>query len=271
MVPGANTRPVPRQLIYNGRMRPRVPALIPTTLIRTMATGVALLLLTVSSAGADTPLRIAVAANFREVAEAVARQFERERGIPATISSASTGILASQLQRGAPFDLLLAADRQRPEALHEAGYALDGPECYAVGRLVLLGTTARDWRTALGDARRSLAMANPRSAPYGKAALAVLGREDVADATQRRVVMGANVQQAFQFWHSGAADLALVARSLSPSDGVLIPGAWHAPIAQFALITATSKQPENARAFLAYLLGDATRPLLQARGYEACP
>lgn len=271
MVPGANTRPVPRQLIYNGGMRPRVPALIPTPLIRTLATSVALLVLSVSSVAASTPLRIAVAANFREVADAVARQFERERGIPATISSASTGVLASQLQRGAPFDLLLAADRQRPEALHEAGYALDEPVCYTVGRLVLLGTTAQDWPTALGDAQRSLALANPRSAPYGQAALAVLGREHVADATQRRVVMGANVQQAFQFWHSGAADLALVARSLSPTDGVLIPDAWHAPIEQFALINGATGQPEQARAFLAYLLGDAARPLLLARGYEACP
>ena len=271
MVPGANTRPVPGHLIYNGRMRPRVPALIPTTLIRSMATGVALLLLAISNAGAETPLRIAVAANFREAAETIARQFERDRDMPITISSASTGVLASQLQRGAPFDLLLAADRQRPEALGEAGYALDEPECYAVGRLVLLGASAQDWRAALGDAQRSLAMANPRSAPYGQAALAVLGRDDVADANQRRVVMGANVQQAFQFWHSGAADLALVARSLSPTNGVLIPGTWHAPIEQFALVTATSKQADRAREFLAYLLDDATRPLLEARGYEACP
>lgn len=269
MVPGTNTHPVTSELIYNGRMRPCSSDLIWTTLVRAV-TAAALLCVPIDGVRAQPPLRIAVAANFRDAAGAVAARFQRERGIPISISSASTGVLASQLQRGAPFDVLLAADRQRPNALAEAGHALGEPICYAVGRLVLLGASSANWRTELGNSERSLAMANPRSAPYGQAALAVLERADVADARQRRVVMGSNVQQTFQFWHSGAADLALVARSLSPENGVLIPADWHEPIEQYALISSASTRPQQARAFLDYL-GKPAQPLLQARGYEACP
>lgn len=269
MVPGTNTHPVTSELIYNGRMRPRSSDLTWTTLVR-IVTAAALLCVTIDGVGAQQPLRIAVAANFRDAAGHIAERFQREQGIPITISSASTGVLASQLQRGAPFDVLLAADRQRPNALAEAGHALVEPTCYALGRLVLLGANSADWRAELADSERSLAMANPRSAPYGQAALAVLERADVADAGKRRVVMGANVQQAFQFWHSGAADLALVARSLSPEAGVLIPADWHEPIEQYALISAASTRPQQAKAFLDYLTKPA-QALLQARGYEACP
>ena len=222
----------------------------------------------VDASSAPESLRIAVAANFRPAAEAFASQFIRDTGLQVVISSASTGVLATQLRNGAPFDVLLAADESRPRALVEEGLSLDGAHCYARGSLVLLGTD--DMTTALGSTEMSIAIANPRSAPYGAAALAVLHREGVAGPQTRRVVMGSNVQQAYQFWSSGATDLALVARSLSPGRGLAVPGDWHAPIDQYAIVSAKSRQPARAQQFLTALVNPGSRKLLTDFGYEVC-
>ncbi|MEE4279508.1 MAG: molybdate ABC transporter substrate-binding protein [Halieaceae bacterium] len=228
---------------------------------------VALLLLAASAslaAGAEA-LRVAVASNFRPVAEALAADLARSEGFESRISSAASGVLAAQIRAGAPFDLFLAADRQRPIALRAAGVGRGSALCYARGRLVLLGA---DSVAALADPKPSLAIANPRSAPYGKAAMAVLARPEFAPALQRRLVRGANVQQALQFFDSGAADLALVARSLAADRGLLIPGDWHPPIDQFALVLS-----DDARAtrWLAALRAEDYRATLERSGYEACP
>jgi molybdate transport system substrate-binding protein len=223
----------------------------------------------VPPARADEPLRLAVAANFRGAAEALAARFTEIHGTEVVISSAATGVLAAQWRRGAPFDLLLAADRERPAALAAEGLSQGPSDCYAVGSLVLLGGGSLE--PALADATLSIAIANPRSAPYGAAAIAVLERPGFAGPGARRVVMGGNVQQAYQFFASGAADLALVARSLSPREGLPIPVAWHAPIEQHAIINAGSPRGDLARALLALLQEPAGLRLLAQFGYQPCP
>ncbi len=213
-------------------------------------------------------LRVAVAANFRAAAEQIAEKYSAASGVPVQISSASTGVLAAQMRRGAPFDVLLAADRARPQALVKDGTSPGPAECYAVGSLVLLG--ADDLQSALADRSKSIAIANPRSAPYGIAAEAVLGRDGFANAAQRRVVRGSNVQQAMQFFASGGADLALVARSLSPIDGIAVPKTWYPPIKQYAVLNARSENLATAGAFLEYLLGPKSEPVLASFGYQQC-
>lgn len=227
------------------------------------------------TAGAEQPLRVAVAANFRSAAEQLGEQFSTATGAELIISTASTGILVAQLRRGAPFDLLLAADRERPEALVADGTAHTTAHCYAVGSLVLLGRDISDeslasLKAALADPGKSLAIANPRSAPYGAAAQTVLEREEFAAAKDRRIVMGNNVQQALQFYSSGATDLALVARSVSPSAGIAVPGEWHAPIEQFAVISARSSQRSLAADFLTFITSAKAAPALQDLGYQTC-
>ncbi|WP_008293146.1 molybdate ABC transporter substrate-binding protein [Congregibacter litoralis] len=217
----------------------------------------------------DSPsLTIAVAANFRPAAEQLANKFTHETGIPVQISSASTGVLAAQMRRGAPFDILLAADRARPQSLVDDVSSPGPAECYALGSLVLLG--AKDLESALSDQSKSVAIANPRSAPYGIAAEAVLARYQPANAAKRRIVRGGNVQQALQFYSSGGADLALVARSLSPTAGIAVPNAWHPPIEQYAVLNGRSENPATARRFLEYLLGPDSEPVLAAFGYQQC-
>lgn len=213
-------------------------------------------------------LKIAVAANFRVAAEKVADGFTDSTGIPAVISSASTGVLAAQMRRGAPFDLLLAADRARPQALVDDGSSPGPAQCYALGSLVLLG--ADSIASALSDPSRSIAIANPRSAPYGAAATAVLARQEFAGASERRVLRGSNVQQALQFYTSGGADLALVARSLSPNSGLTIPLGWHPGIEQYAVLNAHSQNAQRAQAFLDYLTGPDAAPVLASFGYQPC-
>ncbi|MHA7815759.1 MAG: molybdate ABC transporter substrate-binding protein [Pseudohaliea sp.] len=214
------------------------------------------------------PLRVAVAANFRATAERAGAAFERETGTAVVLSSAATGMLYNQLRHGAPFDLFLAADAERPRRLAEEGIAIAASRrCYARGRLVLLGGPL----AALKTPGQRVAIANAAVAPYGAAAEAVLARPPLA-GVERRLLRGASVQQAWQFHATGGADLALVARSLvGDADRLeLIPADWHAPIEQQAIVVAGGRETE-ADAFLAWLAGPAARPLLERDGYDPCP
>jgi len=227
-----------------------------------------------SRADSPEPLGIAVAANFRSTAVALAKEFEQRTLIPVRISSASTGVLSTQIRNGAPFDLLLAADAARPAGLRDDGYTRGEPRCYALGSLVLLG--APQLNAALADPRLSVAIANPRSAPYGAAALAVLTRPGFAGPEERRVVLGSNVQQAAQFFHSGATDIALLATAVAGERGLAIPRDWHPAIEQHAVVLEghTDKEgrtgKEAAQDFLDFLGSDAARQVIISRGYEPC-
>lgn len=222
--------------------------------------------LVIASVHAET-LRIAVASNFRPAAAELAQQFTQQSGIDVVLVAASTGVLATQLRAGAPFDVFLAADAARVQTLVDAGLALGPIRCYARGSLVLLG--ADKLEPALAG-NQSIAIANPRSAPYGEAALAVLARDGFRGPKARRVVMGSNVQQALQFYQSGAAPLALIARSLSPASGLPIPPGWHPPIEQYLLISAKTPQPAAAARFTDYLLSADVAARLPDLGYLPC-
>lgn len=214
-------------------------------------------------------LRIAVASNFRTTAETIADRYTQRTGMAVTVSSAASGVLAAQILRGAPFDLFFAADRERAETVNRAGLAAETPSCYARGHLVLLGSD--DLETALADPGRSIAIANPRSAPYGIAALAVLERESFAGPDSRRVLRGTNVQQALQFFDSGAADLALVSRSLAGERGIVVPAPWYPAIDQYAVVIEHGGSTAGAEEFLRSVESDEAQRILRHHGYEACP
>lgn len=214
----------------------------------------------------ESVLRIAVAANFRATLEDINREFEAGSGIRVIISSASTGVLANQVAHGAPFDLFLAADRARPEQLHRQKFAdLAPPFCYARGSLVLAGS--QDSLAPLADSGATLAIANPDIAPYGAAAMAVLARPEFAAGAARKLVRGASVLQAYQFWASGNVELALLPRALAPRPATPVPPSWHAPIDQYAL--ALNGRPALAR-YLQWLKSDRVQGLIIDAGYEPC-
>ncbi|HSQ70120.1 MAG TPA: molybdate ABC transporter substrate-binding protein [Steroidobacteraceae bacterium] len=229
-------------------------------------------------------LRIAVAANFKQTAEALCRSFSVEHPVRCVVSSGASGLLYAKIAQGAPFDVLLSADRERPERLEREGLAVAGSRfTYALGQLVFWHPGRRvgaDLGAALADERlQSLAIANPRSAPYGAAALEVLRAYGIDAATQYRLVQGESVAQAFQFIASGAADAGFVSAAQlfqyqsntgRTLEGELLPvdATLHAPIEQQAVLLRDGATDPVAQAFLRYLQSPPALALIEAAGYS---
>lgn len=215
---------------------------------------------------ADDNVRVAVAANFKPTLLHLSEQFQSDTGIAVTLSSASTGALAAQIIHGAPFDVFFAADSTTPDQLYATEKDWLPPFCYAIGRLALVG--ASDF-SALADPGLSLAIANPVTAPYGAAAMEVLDRVEFSAGKTRKLVRGNNAIQAYQFWYSGAVDLALVPKSLATDPGAIaVPKAWHTSLAQFALIR---QQDPAVDAYLKWMRSDTVRDQITQAGYDSCP
>lgn len=222
---------------------------------------------------------VAVAANFAAPMKIVAEQFAQATGHVARASFASTGKLYAQIRHGAPFDVLLSADAETPARLQDEGKAVAGSAfTYAVGQLALWSpdpTRIPDGPQALNEARfNHLAIANPRTAPYGAAAMAVIRRLGLLGTLQEKLVQGDNVGQAYQYVASGNAEIGLVALSQVMEGGRLTRGAvWavpadlHPPLTQDAVLLTRGRDNPAARAFLAYLRGDTARALIRAAGY----
>jgi len=216
------------------------------------------------------PVRVAVAANFRATLEHINPLFQKQTGYQVVLSSASTGVLVSQILHGAPFDVFFSADRKAAFAVANASVAgLRGqPFCYAVGTLVLAGGNGQ--LAQLGDPGLSLAIANPTTAPYGTAAMAVLARPEFSTGRGRKLLRGTNVLQAYQFWHSGAAHLGLLPAALVP-QGTPIPTAWHEPLEQFALALRPVADHPALNSYLNWIRSDTVRALITDAGYQPCP
>ncbi len=212
---------------------------------------------------AAAPLRIAVASNFQAAFALVEAGYAGE--LVATYGS--SGLLYAQIVQGRPFDAFLSADRKRPMALVAAGSAV-APVTYAVGRLALLvnaGQPGPAWPT---PAKR-VAIANPATAPYGRAAVEVLA---ALGAAPRRI-NALNVSQAYHFAATGAADGAFVALAQVIARGVPAAGYWipperlHAPIEQVAVVLRAGDQAA-ARAFLGHLTSAPVQARLRGAGYR---
>jgi molybdate transport system substrate-binding protein len=227
-----------------------------------------------SSDAAD--LRIAVAANFAEPAEALAAAFETKSGIAVSVSSGSSGALFAQIAQGAPFAVFLSADSGRPAELEAQGHAVGGSRfTYALGTLVLWSadTTLIDGTSnVLGTDRFShLAIANPETAPYGAAALEVLAALGLTETVRERIVTGQSVAQTFQFVQSGNAELGFVALSQLVNEGGgsqwQVPSDLHQPIRQDAVLLTDAAENPVALAFMAFLKGPEAREIIAQFGY----
>ncbi|NJD24148.1 MAG: molybdate ABC transporter substrate-binding protein [Betaproteobacteria bacterium] len=239
----------------------------------------ALFALCTATAGA-AEVHIAVAANFSGPMQVIAPLFERASGHRATLSFGATGKFYAQITNGAPYDVLLAADDETPARLVREKQAVDATAfTYAIGRLVLWSA-----RPDLVDARgevlrrggfKHLALANPKTAPYGQAAMQVMTRMAVADALKPSFVQGENIAQTHQFISTGAAELGFVAYSqvirndrIGSGSGWIVPAELHDPIRQDAVLLARARDKPAARAFLDFLRGEAARSVIRSFGYE---
>lgn len=251
---------------------------IAASMIRTLAcAGVAWAMLGV--AHADT-VSVAVAANFTAPMQKIAAAFEVDTGHKAELSLGATGKFYAQIVNGAPFQVLLSADDTTPARLEREGKAVAHSRfTYAIGTLVLWSAQPGTV-DAKGDVLKSgdfkhLAIANPKLAPYGAAALQVMEKLGVATALQPRLVQGENIAQTFQFVSTGNAQLGFVALSQVMADGKIrsgsawqVPASLHEPIRQDAVLLMPGKDSAAASALLTYLRGSKARAIIQSYGYS---
>lgn len=216
-------------------------------------------------------LRLAVAANFTATLEQLVTAFDSRQQYDISLSSASTGILYTQITRGAPFDIFFAADRVRPERLEQDGLTLPGSRyTYAIGQLALWqpGRTPRSGTDLLPG---RLAIANPDTAPYGFAARQVL--QSSGQWQPERLVQGTNITQTFQFVSSGNVAQGLVAQSLLVQQQIpdrhwaAVDEHQHTPIEQQLVQLKRSANNPLAKRFLQFLQTPAARELIRRQGY----
>ncbi len=235
------------------------------------------------SAARPRPVRVAAAADLQYALEDLAAAFRvRRPDVRLEVTYGSSGNLATQIENGAPFDLFLSADTAYLRRLAEKGLTEPGDGfLYGVGRLVLWVPRGsplpvqRDGAAVLRSPRlRRLAIANPRHAPYGRAAVAALRTLGLYEQVRPKLVLGENVAQAAAFAAGGAADAAVVALSLALAPAMQAQGRfWEFPLAAYppleqgGAVLARARDPEAARAFRSFLLGEKGRAILKRNGF----
>lgn len=235
------------------------------------------LLITVPATQAEEVLA-AVASNFTAPMKDIAKRFEATTGHKLTVSLGSSGKLFAQIRHGAPFDVFLSADQEKPQKLIAAGAAQpDSQFTYALGRLALWSAQASvdPLQMLKAGSYQRLALANPRLAPYGEAAKRTLEYLDVANAAQPKLVTGENINQTWQFVSTGNAQLGFVALSqimpngeLSHGSAWVIPADHHQPVKQDAVLLSRSKNNPAAVALLAFLRSDEAAAIIKRYGYD---
>jgi molybdate transport system substrate-binding protein len=229
-------------------------------------------------------VQVAVAANFTAPMQKIAAAFEKETGHKAVLSFGATGKFYAQIRNGAPFGVLLSADDEVPARLVKEGMAVPGSAfTYAIGQLVLWSSQSGvvDAQAAvlheMASGKRSgkIAVADPKLAPYGAAAMQVMDQRGLTDKLRPHFVTGENIGQTFQFVKTGNAALGFVALSQVMVDGSISTGsAWvvpahlHDPIRQDAVLLKTAQANPAANALLQYLRTDAARTVIRAYGYQ---
>ena len=226
-------------------------------------------------------IAVAAASDLNFAIKEVIGEFEKQTGHRVKVSLGSSGNFYAQLQQGAPFDLYFSADIGYPKKLEEAGLTVSGSLYrYAVGRVVLWAPKSSpvdvsQGLTVLKEARvKKIAIANPKHAPYGRAAVAAMEHAQVYAEVKDRLVLGENISQAAQFIESGACDVGIIALSLALAPAMRsagsyweIPAEAHPPLEQGAAILKQSKHQELATSFLAFLQGPQGQEIMIRYGF----
>lgn len=223
---------------------------------------------------------VAVAANFAEPIKAIAAVLEKTTGHTLKISTGASGAFVTQIKNGAPFDIFLSADNERPELLEKEGFAQAGTRfTYATGKLVL-------WSSKVGRADAQgevlkaadlgkVAFANPKTAPYGAAAVQVMEKMGLTASLAPKLVQGESIGQTFNFVRTGNADVGFVAMSQVLEGGKLkdgsmwvIPQSNYGAIQQDAVILKRGANNEAAHALAKLLQSSNIKELIRSYGYD---
>ena len=223
---------------------------------------------------------VAVAANFAAPMQKIAQAFEQDTGHKAVLSFGSTGMLYAQIRNGAPYQILLSADDETPNKLEKEGLGVAGSRfTYATGRLVLWSKQP-GFVDDKGEVLRTgkferIAMANPKLAPYGAAAMETIKKLVLLPALQAKIVQGDNISQTYQFVATENAQLGFVALSQVFVDGKMAQGsAWivpasaHTPIQQDAILLMKGQDSAAAATLMQYLRAERAKSLLRSYGYD---
>lgn len=237
-----------------------------------------LLTLTLSPVYAET-IRVAVAANFTAPMKQIAEAFQQQTGNELLLSFASSGKFYAQILNNAPYDVFLSADQKKPQALVEQQLAVaDSRFTYAVGVLALWSMQkglVDEGGTILQKGNfQWLAIANPRLAPYGSAAVEVLENLKLYAPLKARIVEGENISQTFQFVRTGNAELGFIALSQLKGNDLAntgsywqVPASLHTPIRQDAVLLKSAQNPAAATELLNFLRSDKARAIITDFGY----
>lgn len=221
---------------------------------------------------------VAVASNFTAPMTSIAQQFESKTGHRAQLSFGSSGKIFAQIANGAPFEVFLSADQTKPIALEDRGLAVPGSRfTYALGTLALWSANP-DYTDRLIPALKqgdynTLAIANPKLAPYGMAAMETLNQLGIEENRIPRLAQGENIAQAYQFISSGNADLGFVALSQIMESGKMrgvgwiVPPHLYSPIRQDVVLLTKGKDNSAAHALLNYLRSSEAQSVLKSYGY----
>ena len=226
-------------------------------------------------------ITIAAASDLNFAFREIATEYEKTSGNQVRLTLGSSGNFYAQIQNGAPFDLYFSADIAYPKKLEEAGLTVPGSLYqYAVGRIVLWAGKESHLDLSRGldilrePAIKKIAIANPKHAPYGRAAVAALEHFKVYDQVKDKLILGENISQAAQFIESGACDIGIIALSLAVAPAMKskgtyweVPAETHPPLEQGAVILKSSKQQESAKQFLAFIKGERGQEIMKRYGF----
>jgi len=228
-------------------------------------------------APAKENINIAVAANFITAFQEIVRSFEAKTGISVEATYSSTGQIYAQIMSGAPYDLFLSADQEKPELLHRAGRA-DVPFVYATGRVVLWTIrkdlcSAGDWQEALvKPGLKKIAIANPKTAPYGAAAMEALKKTGILENVEEKLVYAQNIAQAFQYAATGSVDAGFCALSSTLSEegrkGCFFPVLEAPPIVQSACLLKRTTRKKATEEFIRFLSSPEADIVKKKYGYR---
>lgn len=236
----------------------------------------AVLLVAAARQGWAAQTNVAVAANFTEAAKEIAAAFKAKTGDEVVLSFGASGQLYTQITQEAPFEILLSADDERPRRAVADGLGVAGSEfTYAVGKLVLWSKQpglVTGEATLRGGGFDKLAICNPAAAPYGQAAVETMQALKLHDALQPKLVVGANITQAYQFVATGNAEVGFVALSQVVGDRSgsrwMVPQSLYSPIRQDAVLLRKGAANEAATAFMRFLHGPEATAIITKYGYE---
>jgi molybdate transport system substrate-binding protein len=239
--------------------------------------------LTHAAGATAAEVKVAVASNFTAPMKVIAREFEQATGHKAVLAFGATGQFYAQIRNGAPFAILLSADDTTPTRLAQEGFGrAESRFTYAIGRLVLWSKRPDlidpEGHVLTSHRFQKLAIANPKLAPYGAAAMEVLHRMGLSISLASRIVEGSNISQAYQFVASENAELGFVALSqvfengkMREGSGWVVPNNLHAPIQQDAILLSPGHGQPAALALMNFLRSERAREVITSFGYAVAP